>query len=424
MSVSIASAASHGSLGPARSPAIETRSLLPLALGAMALLACLWLGYEFWRLLFQPDPLGAIDLKQRHREVDAWFAGRAVYGAIDTAVYPPASHLLLWPLLGWLPVESARWLWAASSVAMLVWLARIWCGATSARSPFEGAFGALLPLSMYATGATIGNGQLIVHLLPCLLASLTLLRGAPPSWPRDLLAASLFLVALIKPTIAAPFFWLVVFVPGRLRPALLVASGYAGLTLSASGFQPDGPVALMEAWVDRALVGAEYGSAREGYADQHSGLASLEIEGAAAHTSLAMLALLGAWVLWNRRADLWLLIAVSALVARLWTYHQWYDDLLLFPVLAALYRRVASGGASARGAGLAFAATLLFALSPGGRYLIPEALRGLYGTAQLLVWLGVLAFLIRCVSGDRRGGDARPTSGVRLRGWSPATRPG
>ena len=74
------------------------------------------------------------------------------------------------------------------------------CGAQLARSlvlreskaitPLERVFVALMPLSMYATGATIGNGQLIIHLLPALLFGLLLLYSRPSGWRTDLLACS------------------------------------------------------------------------------------------------------------------------------------------------------------------------------------------------------------------------------------------
>jgi hypothetical protein len=35
---------------------------------------------------------------------------------------------------------------------------------------------------------------------------------------------------------------------------------------------------------------------------------------------------------------LWLLLGVTALVARFWTYHRWYDDLLILLPMIALFR--------------------------------------------------------------------------------------
>ena len=39
-----------------------------------------------------------------------------------TAAYPPATYLMLWPLLGWLDLGAARWLWAAVTLPLLLLL--------------------------------------------------------------------------------------------------------------------------------------------------------------------------------------------------------------------------------------------------------------------------------------------------------------
>ena len=53
----------------------------------------------------------------------------------------------------------------------------------------ERLFIALVPLSMYAFGATIGNGQFGVHLAPLLLAAILGLQRPGITWRGDLRAA-------------------------------------------------------------------------------------------------------------------------------------------------------------------------------------------------------------------------------------------
>jgi len=65
------------------------------------------------------------------------------------------------------------------------------------------------------------------------VAGLLLLQSKESSWHQDLLAGALVLIALVKPTVAAPFFWIVLFVPGRLRPAMIVSIGYVALSYFA-----------------------------------------------------------------------------------------------------------------------------------------------------------------------------------------------
>lgn len=372
--------------------------LLRAAVALMALAALVWLGYEFWRLLWQPGRMGAIDLRQRHAEVHGWFAGRPVYRELGHAVYPPASYVILWPLLGWLAVTPARWLWAATTVATLAWLIYLVVRESGAHTPLERAFAALIPPSMYATGAAIGNGQLIVHLLPALVAGLVLLHRGRRGWHQDLLAAALVMAALVKPTISAPFFWIVLFVPGRLRPALLVLLGYLLLTLFAASFQEVGLATLIDEWLQSGSGAAVGGSVEApGYTNVHSWLGAAGLEEWNLPASLLVLGALGFWTHRHRHGDLWLLLGVAALIARFWTYHRWYDDLLILLPMVALFR-IAMRGPATDGsdvlAGALLATTTVAMLAPGGLYLLPAPWNMLYVAGQITAWMIVLIFLL------------------------------
>ncbi len=116
----------------------------------------------------------------------------------------------------------------------------------------ERSFIALIPVSMYATGAPIGNGQLIVHLLPALIAGLLLLYRGKGKWRDDLLAAALLVFALVKPSVSAPFSWMAIFAPGRARPILLVICGYFVVTIIATSFQETGSLTLFRNWSEHS----------------------------------------------------------------------------------------------------------------------------------------------------------------------------
>ena len=113
------------------------------------------------------------------------------------------------------------------------------------------------------------------------------------------------------------------------------------------------------------------------------------------------------WCWWRRR-DLWLLAGVAAIVARLWAYHRWYDDLLLWLPLVALWRlsaaaqdarwRVAAGGL--------FGLTLLSTLAPGGHYLLGGALRSPNLGAPVVNWVADLALRAAAAPVERRPGRA------------------
>ena len=144
-------------------------TILRVSVALLSLYALLKLGTELWRLLFEMGPSGAIDLHILNTQTRAWFEGHLVYAGSTLAPHPPATFVILYPFLGWLEFARARWLWAATSVVMLWALTVMVVRASGAGSGLERALVALMVLSMTAAGVTIGNGQVILHVLPALL---------------------------------------------------------------------------------------------------------------------------------------------------------------------------------------------------------------------------------------------------------------
>ena len=368
--------------------------LLSFAVALMSVFALMKLGEEFWRLTLDSSSIGAIDLKFRYIEVRRWFEGKPVYSELDKAVYPPASYVMLWPLLGWLgAVTPARWVWAATTLGALVWLVYLVVKESGADTTLERIFVALIPLSMNATGSTIGNGQLTVHIVPALLAGLLLLQERRQSWSKDMLASISVLFALVKPSITVPFFWIALFIPGKVRPALLITLEYIGLNLFAVSFQEPGLLSLFHDW----LVRASAVTVREAYANLHTWLAALGLAEWSLPASLFTLVALGFWIYLNRRVDIWLLLGVTAIVARFWTYHRWYDDLLILLPMIALFR-IAKKGSSDNGsdiiAGILLAITLLSMLAPYRVQNLPSPWSLLFTGGHAIVWIVLLIFLL------------------------------
>ena len=383
----------------------------------MGLVAAAWLGYQLWRLVLEGPPRGAIDLGQRHREVEFWFKGETIYLMGGTAVYPPGSYAMMWPFFGWLSVSAARWLWLFTTVPILYWLSRATVRESRVRGKALRWLVALIPLAMYSTGATIGNGQLTLHVIAAMLGGMLLLLQPSSNWSKDVAGAFLVLFALIKITVAAPFFWMVLFVPGRLRPALFVALGYAACTWIACSFQGPAIHQLFEFWISRAQEGAEYGSkhggtsniqtwvlnARDGVSNGPglmqqfaAWLSSFSLAGMQRSVTLGVIGVLGPLVVLHRRADPWYLMGITAVVARFWVYHMWYDDLLiLFPIIALL-RTCSLHASDWRSSVLAvvmLVMSLPLMIAPGGLYSLPLPWKELYMGAQAFLWLAMGVFL-------------------------------
>jgi hypothetical protein len=434
------------------------RAVLMAGIALMCVVSVVWLSYQSWRYFYvthqlgsQRVSLGAIDLHNRFAETRSWFRGENVYAIHPDAVYPPASYALLGIVFNRLRWQIIKVLWYGLSLASVGVLSWQLVRHSLAQTRLERVFVGLMPFAFYATGAALGNGQLVVFVLALVLnAVLLLTRPSLTTWDTWR-GALLMLFALVQPTIAAPFFWLVMFVAPRIKPAVLVVAMYLGLTAFAvpfqigatiparpkpigktpaaaeasaaapkpipaptvapapgefpppDVFQTDGAVRILDIWSKRATQGAYYGSIKGGYASVHDLLAAVGLARWNWPVSLAILLLLGAWIFRNRQADLWLLLAVTAIVARVWTYHRWYDDLLLLVPLITLFRITKQPRFSPQTKTLAaglFFWIWLFLLAPGVLYTVrsPDILVGI----QVTGWIAGLVFLAYQVHRERQ----------------------
>lgn len=385
----------------------------------MALLAAAKLTDEMLRLVWRSGLSAALDLQARHVEVHGWFAGMPVYQAMRAPTYPPAAYATLWPLLGWMPFEGARWLWAVTTVAALAWLTWLVVRESGATGAWHRAAVALLLLAMNQTGVAIGNGQLILHVLPPLVVGLLLIHNGRGSWPEDLAASAAVIFAMMKVSLTAPFLWLVLFAPAsgkenrtwpcRARPALLVAAGYTLLTFFAASFQDGSVLQQLREWMDIARIVSERGG---DYANLSAWLNDAGLARLFPPVSLVVFVALGVWLQRYRRADLWVRLGVVAIVTRFWAYHRLYDDVLIVLAFVALCRIVtsvagktnpviesSSPGASERVAHVRVVATaliatsMLFMLLPARLGTSGAPWRQIFTVSHTVTWLGVLAFL-------------------------------
>jgi hypothetical protein len=171
--------------------------------------------------------------------------------------------------------------------------------------------------------------------------------------------------------------------------------GYALLTLFAALFRESSLLRLARIWVHAAVDQAAGNYLATGaYGSLHHWLALLGQERWNSAASLLALAALGVWIHRRRATDPWILLAVTALVARLWTYHRIYDDLLLLPALVALYRLARRPPDGDRWAVGVLAATWAFAVAPARQFFLPAPWNAVYAEAVSLSWLVALGLLL------------------------------
>jgi hypothetical protein len=348
---------------------------------------------DSYRLAFEPQGSGAsTDLKKRHIEVGAWFAGEPVYGAIESADYPPASYPVFWPFIGWgMSLEQAKIAWALSSLAALAWLT-LTVVRSSGGTPLEQWFLAAAVTSTYAVSANLRIGQVGIHLMAVILAAARLLARTPRTPLHDGLAAALMLLAVVKPTFGAPFVWLAV-VLGGINAAAGIGLGYLALTVFGASFQDASLPELIRGWLDQSSL-VEFDTA---HANVHSWLGRAGLDDWLLPASLIMLALAGIWTFLCRRASPWILLGVLAIVARIWSYHRWYDDILMIPPLLALFH-VARDESDRSPVGHVAAALMLgialLGAAPGSLLSYPPPWGDAFKLVKTTVWMTSLAFLL------------------------------
>ncbi len=354
----------------------------------MVLLAVPRLAYQLWRLLVDTGSNGALDLKMFSYWTALWFGDEPLI--LHNLL--PATYPLLWPLTGWLSFEASRWLWLLLYIISFFWLFSIIKSGAGLREKKELIFAALFLIAMYPTSIIIGNGQLTLFIIPSVMTVVLLGQGRP-SIGREAAMTLLLLFSTIKLPLSAPFFLVALISERSWRPVTLAVLGYILLTLLAVHFRSEGLLASIELWIRDA----SHLASQDGFGNVHKWLGSAGLPEYIMPASLALLAALALWLYMNRKADIWIVLGVTAIVARLWTYHRLYDDILIIIPLVALFRIFRSGGLSPRER--AIAGALLFIswlalLSPGFLLQLGPPVGTIFRTGAVAVWLALLAFLV------------------------------
>jgi hypothetical protein len=375
------------------------RVLSALGIGYLFVAATGRLYYALPYLLRDIAPWSAVDLKYRHNEVAQWFAGNPVYGVVDGAVYPPASHAILWPFIGWVPLDTARLIWAVTTVAAAAVIGLLAYRACAPAPPRYRLLVAGLAFAGYPLQLSIFPGQMGMHVVALVAGGAVLLLRERPAWWTDALAALMIAASLVKPTTALPLVAAALIAARRVRPAVLVVGGYAAFTLIAVAAQPAGLLALLRDWL---AVAGDRVPVMDGVPNLHLLLAWLGLRSWMNAASLLVLAVMSIWG-WRRRdADPWILLGVAAVVARFWAHSTLYDDAFLLLAAVALFRvAFLTAAGTRRTAAWLLAAAWAALLTPTWVFygLGPAIVQPVHA-AQALLWLVALAVLVVVAHGQ------------------------
>ncbi len=349
-------------------------------LAALALcLAVSRLGRQVPRLISGADGAG-VDLELRRRGTQTWFAGGRPYTQTRLPeIYPPATYLMLRPLIGWASRDTARVVWVVVLVlALAVTSVLAWRITSPAPSSWR-AFAAILPWAVYPAAYAFSYGQMGPL---CVAAALSaMLFMTRPASPRRGVASGLLLtLSLIKPSLSVPWVAALITRAAWRRIFWVTAAAYLAATLLAMVLGA-GPLG------ERALGWLGAGTVYSGYGNLSEVVAAVGARRLALPAGALLLASYLAWAGW-RRADLWTAAAVGAIVARWFVYHNAVDDGLLLVPLLVMIRHLGEAATPARAAGV------LGPLLVGcAAMFIPTRLHAARGTSEMLFEsLVILAF--------------------------------
>lgn len=309
---------------------------LPLLTVPLALLAAAYALEGFAHIAYGPMPQ---DLGRRWIQ-NIYISRHIVAGDVAAGVVPPAPDLGVCDPGGYPPWSvavsflmappiAAPWVRACfslESLLALIAIGRLAYAAGARFGPAAARFLCAAALAISTNAVVLRNGQYGLIVNGCLVVFLVAESAERPGWAGLALA-----LAALKPQSAGPF--ALMLFRRASWPGLVVAS----LTLALG----TGCVAL---WLERnpvALLTQALGESA-GWVPADSGplrlLLELGVPQRAAVPLCAATALgVGSVVLWRfRRQPILVKGAILAVLARLWTYHRRYDDVLLVFLLMPL----------------------------------------------------------------------------------------
>jgi hypothetical protein len=354
--------------------AVPRQLLLACAFGLFALGAAYQIKGNI-DLVSGTSASSAIDLRNRDSEQALFADGKDPYDYMIGSQPPWAyefGQLLTWP--EWPAVRAYFAIVNAIALAFLMW----WAYREPRQAPVEVRL--LLMSAVFAFGGSCTAtevGQISIIVTALLAGALWADRSG-----HAYLCGTLVALALIKPTISAPFA-LALIVTGRFRAAATAAlyGGVAtGITWLVTGVEPIHMLQQMASGATQFIN------------DGTLGMVDVGAMMGASPTTLLWLPLLvavpGLAVMAAVRRSPSLAFGVAALWGRLWTYHKSYDDVMMVFILIPL-GVLALGARRSRPALIAFVAMGILAWLPGQLQRLPEV-----QILQLAVWPIALALLV------------------------------
>jgi len=302
-------------------------------------------------------------------------------GPVLRLAYPPWTYAL-GSLIWWPPWPQVCW-WASLLDLLGLVLIAGWADRTGWRASWsEGVVVALISLACSNYFTVLLTGQLAIVILAFLVAALLLDQAG-----KDGFSGAMLGMAMIKPTMALPFF-LIPLVRGRWA-SLAVGAAAVGLSTAAvwarTGVSPVEMLQQMNAVAEQVEI-------PKGEPGPVTWLIGLGLSaGEAVKAAMAAFLIPSAAAMWAlRRRPVEVLYAVAAVTAQFWTHHKSYDEVVLLLLVVPLVT-LALTAPRRRSLLLLAAVVAVSVLELGLSHVLPATQRTAFQTIASVV--GLVAYL-------------------------------
>ncbi|MGM0589532.1 MAG: hypothetical protein ACQETE_14010 [Bacteroidota bacterium] len=323
-----------------------------------------------------------------------------IYLTISDAAYPPSSYALMGPFLGWYPYNIVDEIWALVNIIALIFSGYIVYKLIEEKGiAYQISLLAIpLFLSFQSLGMVLGVGQITILYVSLLLLVVYIGYAQPfNKWINLLVSSILLAISMGKFSLIIPICFVFLF-DKRFRGILF---GAVGINVLISWY-----IAIQLETTIWAIIADIYQNTKEivalGSIDVHSMLHHLGISpDYSAFVSLLFLLLLVHFLIsLQKNNTIFLKLAIAAIIARFWTYHAHYDNIVLVFLLIYAFQQLDMVSQftwiDLLDAKILWVLLIWLSLAIPARFLTADPpFYGVFLGFQVIIWLGSALLLIK-----------------------------
>jgi Glycosyltransferase family 87 len=340
------------------------------------------------------DKKGAIDLVFRWKEQQYIYRGLYPYdvrggspnidpaiGAVESGGYPPWAFFTGFIFVPGVSLNLARYYFAALNLVSLVIVAIFAYRIGIPYGRVEALFSMSACLAFGSNGTTLLNGQYGIIINAFLIGMFWGIEKRKNIWTGLCLA-----IAMVKPNISALYFFILI-VRRQFKALMAFFIYIIGASLIIWLIVKIDPIYMSQRIVKQTKYFAD-----DGYSVVNF-LTNFSIDPIVATLLLAaigLLAMTGIFAIW-RNSSLLTLFAIASVIGRVWTYHRFYDNVMLVFFLLAL---IEMSFKNPRPLNLSMMMLVAITLWLPGSIVEIDNFGAIVEYIQLVIWIAALIYLL------------------------------